>query len=78
MMEIALALGVVLALIAGLLGCYATEGVELDQPRRQSAMRSDRGFLYSSQEPRSPSKASRLLPSARSDQRWHREDPGRR
>jgi hypothetical protein len=30
MMEIALVIGVVLALIAGLLGCYAAEGVELD------------------------------------------------
>jgi len=32
MIEIALAIGLVLALIAVLLGCYAAEGLELDQP----------------------------------------------
>jgi hypothetical protein len=41
MMEIALAMGLVLALIAGLLGCYAAEGVELDHPRRQTLPTSD-------------------------------------
>jgi hypothetical protein len=33
MIEVALASGSVFALIAVLLGCYASEGLELDQPR---------------------------------------------
>ena len=32
MTEIALMAGLVLALVAVLLGCYAAEGLELDQP----------------------------------------------
>jgi uncharacterized membrane protein YgdD (TMEM256/DUF423 family) len=46
MMEIALAIGLVLALIAVLLGCYAAEGLELDQPRRQPALWDERGGQY--------------------------------
>jgi hypothetical protein len=37
MIEVALASGSVLALIAVLLGCYATEGLELDQSRSRDA-----------------------------------------
>jgi hypothetical protein len=37
MIEVALASGSVFALIAVLLGCYASEGLELDQPPPRDA-----------------------------------------
>jgi len=46
MMEIALAIALVLTLIAVLLGCYAAEGLELDQPRRKPALWDERGGQY--------------------------------
>jgi uncharacterized membrane protein YgdD (TMEM256/DUF423 family) len=45
MIEIALAIALVLTLIAVLLGCYAAEGLELDQQRRQPAL-DERGGQY--------------------------------
>jgi hypothetical protein len=46
MIEIAFAAGLVLALIAVLLACYAAEGIELDQARRQPAFWDERAGQY--------------------------------
>jgi hypothetical protein len=46
MIEIALASGLVLTLVAVLLGCYAAEGLELDQPPRQPAIWDEQGGRY--------------------------------
>jgi hypothetical protein len=59
MMEIALAMGLVLALIAVLLGCYAAEGVELDHRRPQPALWDERGGQYLSRDGTPSSKKKR-------------------
>jgi hypothetical protein len=45
-MAIALTSGLILVLVAVLLSCYAAEGVELDQPRRQPALWDERDGQY--------------------------------
>jgi hypothetical protein len=46
MIEIAVAIGLVLTLIAVLLGCYAAEGLELDHPRHQPGLWDERRGEY--------------------------------